>query len=331
MNAASLVLLALVAQTLPPSASPDEKAKAQALLKEGAKLYEKGALAPALEKFDQAYAAYPSPKLLFNIGQASRDLGRLAEAMTAFERFLSEATDAPVDMTTEAKKSVGKLGKLRIQCATAGAEVSLDGKPVGVAPIADLIWAMPGKHQVTARSANYAPAIEDVEVNANWVHTVVITMQPLASPVAVTPAPVVPPPPAAKPPVPAALEVQAESPPPPPEPVKETARRGRVWTWVAGGAAVVFAGTAGLLGWSMQSKFDSLNKSCGSLSTSSSTPCSQSDIDGVLLRRNLANVSWGLAAAAAATAGVLFFVEGHSVSVTPAVGEAKGLVARMAY
>ena len=144
MNAASLILLALVAQATPSPASPDEKARAQVLLKEGAKLYEKGALAPALEKFNQAYAEYPSPKLLFNIGQASRDLGRLAEAMSAFERFLTEATDAPADMTTEAKKSVaeleGKLGKLRIQCAKPGAEVSVEenGQTICVKPVRDI-------------------------------------------------------------------------------------------------------------------------------------------------------------------------------------------------
>jgi hypothetical protein len=236
-------------------------------------------------------------------------------------------------MTAEAKKSSAeleaKLGKLRIQCSTAGAEISVDGKSVGQAPIADLIWAMPGKHQVTARQEGYAPAIEDVEVNANWVHTVVITMQPLAKAVAVAPAPMALVP-AAKPPLPAAVDVPVEKPEPVPEVAAKRARGGRVWTWVAGGSAVVFAGTAAFFGWSMQSKFDSLNKSCGSLSNSS-TPCSQSDIDAVLLRRNLANVSWGLAAAAAATAGVLFFVEGHDVSVTPTVGQTTGLVARMAY
>jgi hypothetical protein len=235
-------------------------------------------------------------------------------------------------MTAEAKKSVAeleaKLGKLRIQCSTSGAEVSLDGKPVGVTPIADLVWALPGKHQVTARKDTYAPAIEDVEVNANWVHTVVINLQPLAKAVVATPAPVVPVP-AGTPSEPAAIDVQAESPPPIIEKTKATERRGRTWTWVAGGAAVVFAGTAGVLGWSMQSKFDSLNKSCGD--AGSKLGCSQGEIDAVLLRRNLANVSWGLAAAAAATAGVLFFVEGHDVSVTPTVGQTTGLVARMAY
>jgi hypothetical protein len=332
-NAVSLILVTLVAQALPPTATPEQKTRAQVLLKEGAKLYEKGSLAPALEKFNQAYAEYPSPKLLFNIGQASRDLGRPAEAMNAFERFLAEATDAPADMTAEAKKSVaeldGKLGKLRIQCATTGAEVSVDGKVVGLAPIADLVWAVPGSHQVTARHPNMAPTIEDVEVNAGWVHTVVVTMLPLVSPVEVKPPPAILAPAETRPA--AAAEVAVEKPPEPsPKPVEQGGHRGRTWTWVAAGSAVVFAGTAAVLGWSMESKFDDLNKSCGSASTSKDG-CSQSEIDAVLLRRNLANVSWGLAAAAAATAGVLFFVEGQSVSVTPMVGSTTGLVARMAY
>jgi hypothetical protein len=327
MHISSLVLLSLLAQTTPPVATPEAKAKAQSLLKDGAKLYERGALAAALEKFNEAYEAYPSPKLLFNIGQASRDLGRPAAAMTAFERFLAEATDAPPDMTAEAQRSMAeiepKLGKLRIQCATANAEISLDGKPLGKAPITDLIWAVPGSHQVTARHPDMAPAIEDVEVNASWVHTVVMTMQPLAKVVAeepVRPRPRV---------VPAAELVKQPS--PEELPAERQARGGRIWTWVAAGAAVVFAGSATYFGLTMQSKYDELNTKCGSGAGANYPGCSQGDIDGVLLRRNVANVSWGLAAAAAATAGVLFFVEGRTVSVAPMAGEATGLLAGVTY
>ena len=328
MNAASLVLLVLLAQAEPAADNSEAKARAQVLLKDGAKLYEKGALAPALEKFNQAYAEFQSPRLLFNIGQTSRDLGRLAEAMIAFERFLAEATDAPADMTAEAKRSVAelqnRLGKLRIQCATRGAEISVDGKVIGLAPVPELLWIMPGKHQVTARHPDTAPAIEDVEVNPSWVHTVVITLQPLAK-IAEEARLATP---TAKPPV----EVHDTLPPvePKPHPANNGWLLGKKWAWVATGGAVVFTGTAVILGRSMQSKYDSLNKSCGSLSTNS-PGCSQSDIDGVLLRRNLANVSWGLAAAAAVTAGVLFIVEGHNVAVAPMVGGTTGLVARMEY
>ncbi len=329
MHTSFLLVMMVLAQTAAPVATPEAKTKAQNLLKEGAKLYEKGALAAALEKFNEAYDAYQSPKLLFNIGQASRDLGRPAEAMNAFERFLAEATDAPADMTAEAKRSMveiePKLGKLRIQCATEDAEISLDGKPVGRAPITELIWAIPGPHQVTARHPKMAAAIEDVEVNASWVHTVVISMQPLARVVAEEPVR----PPSRRTVVPEADLVKQ---PLPEEPVVETrARGGRTWTWVAAGAAVLFTGSATYFGLSMQSKFDDLNKSCGSLAPAGAAGCSEGDIDSVLLRRNLANVSWGLAAAAAATAGVLFFVEGRSVAVAPMAGETSGLVARMTY
>jgi hypothetical protein len=326
MHLFSLVLLTLVAQATPPIATPESKAKAQSLLKEGAKLYERGALAAALEKFNEAYEEYQSPKLLFNIGQACRDLGRPAEAMNAFERFVADATDAPPDMTAEAKKSMAeletKLGKLRIQCSTLGAEISLDGKPVGLAPITDLIWAVPGSHQVTARHPDMAPAIEDVEVNASWVHTVVISMMPLPKAVAEAPARAKPAPAVE---LKAAKRMSADEAPP-----EREGWRGRTWTWVAAGSAVVFAGSAALFGIAMESKYDSLNSSCGSASASY-PGCSQDQIDAVLLRRNLANVSWGLAAAAAATAGVLFFVEGRRVSVAPMAGEATGMLAKVTY
>jgi hypothetical protein len=317
----------LIAQAGADTAGADARAKAQTLLKEGARLYEQGALVPALEKFNQAYEEFPSPKLLFNIGQASRDLGHAVEAMDAFERFLAEATDAPDDRINEAKTSVatleGKLGKLKIECEVPGADIGLDGKLIGKSPLPRLVWAQPGRHQVTAEKRGFLPAIEDVEVKASWVHTVVMSPQPVEAP------------PAAPPPRPRAAAVdrppqrpqlEVETPSPPAAALASSYR----WAYVATGAAVAFAGTATVLGLSMRAKFDSLNQSCGSES-GSATGCSDSQIDGVLLRRDLANVSWGLAAAAAVTAGVLFIVEGRAVTVAPMGGEATGVVAQMAY
>jgi hypothetical protein len=334
----ALVLFALLAQTTAPVPSEDGKAKAQVLLKEGARLYERGDLAAALEKFNQAYAEYASPKLLFNIGQASRDLHLFAEAMGAFERFLAEATDVPPDMEEEARRSVAELrvnlGRLHIECATTGAEISVDGKIVGRAPLRDLIWETPGKHQITAKHPDTTPAVEDVEVVVGSVQNVVIQLQPL--------------PKAAEEPTAAHAQDTTKA------SARSKAREGRslvqertlsdekahpsdglllgrTWTWIAGGSAVVFAGAATIVGLSMQSKFDSLNKSCGSASGANYTGCSDSDINAVTTRRNIANVLWGLAGAATVTAGVLFFVEGHTVAVTPMAGSTTGVVARATF
>ena len=88
MHATSLLFLGFLAQVSQPDVNAQAKAKAQSLLTEGSAFYEKGDYADALERFKAAFAAYDSPKLLFNIGQANVDLGRPVEALEAFEQFL---------------------------------------------------------------------------------------------------------------------------------------------------------------------------------------------------------------------------------------------------
>lgn len=320
MTTASFVLLALLAQTAAPSGSPEAKARAQALVKEGTKLYDRGSLGEALEKFQQAYAEYASPKLFFNIGQANRDLGRPVEAIKSFERFMAEVKDASPELAAEARKSVAelktKVGSLLIECTTAGAEIGVDGKPVGLAPLANSVRVTPGNHQVTARTSTGALAMEDVNVRAGTVETVVLRLRAVVEPVAVTP------------PLAPAIDLQGR-----PAPAAEAHQGwwlGRKWTWVAAGSTVVFTGAATIFGLRMQSKFDSLHTSCGSASQST-VACSKSDIDSVTTLKNTANIFWGLAGAAAVTTGVLFFVEGRPVTVAPLAGQATGLLASVRY
>jgi hypothetical protein len=80
----------------------------------------------------------------------------------------------------------------------------------------------------------------------------------------------------------------------------------------------------------MQSKFDSLDRSCGSASVNHPS-CSEGDIAAVRSREITANILWGVAGAAAVTAGVLFYVEGRPVSVSPLAGGATGFVAAVRY
>ena len=319
MHVAALLFLGFLAQSSDSTANAEAKAKAQSLLTEGSALYEKGDYADALDKFKQAFAAYDSPKLLFNIGQANRDLGRPVEALEAFERFLIGALDAAPETIEDAKKSVEelqkKLGRLRVDCQTDNATISVDGKDVGLTPLPKLLWATAGRHQVTARHWNFPPAVEDVEVRAGTVQTVRMVLQ---VPVAKAP------PPEASPERTDLASAEAKP--------GETSGwwMGRTWTWVALGSAAVLTGGAAVAGLSMQSKFDSLNKSCGSGSTSTSG-CADSDINAVTTRRNVANVMWALAGASAVTAGILFFVEGHPVTVTPVAGQTVGFIGGLSY
>jgi hypothetical protein len=332
MHTAILVLALLGAQA-DKTQSSEAKAKAQALLSEGTQLFNRGAMAEALDKFKQAYAEFASPKLLFNIGLTSRNLGRSVEAMNALEQFLAEATNTPPAMIAEAKKSADELratlGSLSVKCSAPGAEIALDGRAIGSAPLPGSFWVVPGNHLVTAKHPDFLPANVSVDVNAGTVHTLTLPMQPLrpAKPAASTSASGDGAPTAIASWTPEAANKSSAD--------VSTAHSGgwwlgRKWTWVAAASAVVFAGGAVGFGLSMQSRFDTLNQQCGSASPDYSG-CSPDDIGSVTWRRNAANVLWGVSAAAAATAVALFVVEGHNVSVAPIAGDAMGLVGRISY
>ncbi len=331
MTIATLLVAALLAQTSPMNASPEAKARAKVLLNEGSALYQSGDIAGALEKFQEARATYASPKIWFNIGQANRDLGRFDESLAAFDKFLIGARDASPEAIADAQKALDelrpKLGRVRIECQIPGAEVNIDGKVVGQAPLLDPIWVMPGRHQITALAVGASPAIEMVNVVAGM--EILVDLKPNPAPVAVrtetsAPAPVVTLPSKENPYDSATLEkprIHEQS---------DGWWLGRKWTWVAAGSTVVFATTAAIAGLAMQSKFDSLRSSCGRASLARAG-CSQSDIDSVTLRKNTANVFWGLTAAAAVTAGALFYFEGRPVSVAPLAGEVTGMLAEVRY
>lgn len=249
----SIVLLALLAQASSPTPAPQAKATAQGLLNEGSRLYGEGDYASALDKFSAAYAAYPSPKLMFNIGQTNRDLGRPVEALRAFEKFLVDALDASPETTAGARSSLAelreKLGRIRIDCPTSDTEVSIDGKSVGMTPLSEPIWATPGRHQVTANRARAAPAIEIVDVSAGALHTVTLELHVLAVPVIVAPvAPVAPvalvaPAAPAESPTPAPPATTAADlttiPVAPSQPASDSPIYKKWWVWTGVGAIVV--------------------------------------------------------------------------------------------
>ena len=89
--AALVVATRVHAQPAPPD--PPEKVKARSLLKEGVRLLNASQFATALRKFEDAYAAFPSAKILVNIGTAQSGLGRPADAANTYQRYLDSAGD----------------------------------------------------------------------------------------------------------------------------------------------------------------------------------------------------------------------------------------------
>ena len=111
------ILVALVLPTARAHADPQAEQEARAMFKKANHLLETGEFAKALELYREAYARFPSPKILINIGTALRSLGRDAEAAETYQRYLDDPGADP-KRRDEVKQLLdelsAKLGRLSI-------------------------------------------------------------------------------------------------------------------------------------------------------------------------------------------------------------------------
>ncbi len=71
-----------------------DRKRAKKVFEQGQKLFDLRRFAEALEKYQQAYEIAPLPGLLFNIGQAYRNLGDLDTALFSLRKYLKLKPDA---------------------------------------------------------------------------------------------------------------------------------------------------------------------------------------------------------------------------------------------
>jgi hypothetical protein len=179
----SLVLAAVVSLTMTPSlAAGSARDEAHAKAEAAAKLLDTGDFAAALVGFEAAYAAYPSPKLFYNIGLAQKGMGRPALAFLAFERFLKDAPDASPRHLEHARQELERLAKrvafVAIASDVAEAEVSVDGTSLGEVAFPRRVPVETGPHEVTVRASTRSKTVgltavagETVSVTVNVAST----------------------------------------------------------------------------------------------------------------------------------------------------------------
>jgi hypothetical protein len=184
--AAALALAALAGLATPARADDDAaRNEARALLQGGNKLLEQGDRAGALALFESAYARFPSPLILINIGTTLRELDRTADAANAYARFLA----APGDYTDRApriKKLLAELDRsvalVTIETEPADAELAF-GDAGGFVPASALTqWRVPvGEVRVRARKTGFKPAETVIVGRRSRTKRVIVqlTLQPL--------------------------------------------------------------------------------------------------------------------------------------------------------
>lgn len=112
--------------------NPATRPLAQALMTEGVKQLRERAYDQALANFLEAYAKFPSPKILLNVASTLHDMGRLADAANTYQRYLTDPATGS-ERVAEVKELLLKLDEqltiLTVRVSPHGSEISIDGGP----------------------------------------------------------------------------------------------------------------------------------------------------------------------------------------------------------
>ena len=172
--------------------NPATRPLAQALMTEGVRQLRARAFDQALANFLEAYAKFPSPKILLNIASTLHDMGRLADAANTYQRYLTDPATG-VERVAEVKDLLIKLDEqltiLTVRVSPHGSEISLDGGPFIPVGSTLVTRVRSGLHLVRIRKDDRGD-----EVTLNGFEGENKEVTPVIPPVAIAAAPAAPPP-----------------------------------------------------------------------------------------------------------------------------------------
>ncbi|WP_437318007.1 PEGA domain-containing protein [Sorangium sp. So ce385] len=164
------------------SASADAAARADAFYRRGLRLYSDGKYVEAEAELQSAWELNPTFDVAYNLGNTKYQLKKHKEAA----QYLSHALrhwplmKAAAKLKTTAEKrlaeSRAQVGALVVTAGAPGAEVLVDGKAVGKAPLEGEVFVEPGEHRVEAKLEGYAPASQTVKVAKGGTAEVTLAM-----------------------------------------------------------------------------------------------------------------------------------------------------------
>jgi hypothetical protein len=140
--------------------SPQEQQAAYQLFKAGNALLKESVFAQAIEKYRQAIQRWDHPAIHYNLALA---LMRLDQPIETHEHLLAAMRHGPealetglFDHASNYKVLVEKqLVKLSISCDETDATVTMDGRPLFVAPGQHEAMVLPGPHSIIANKAGH--------------------------------------------------------------------------------------------------------------------------------------------------------------------------------
>ncbi|WP_437715550.1 PEGA domain-containing protein [Sorangium sp. So ce448] len=168
-----------------PASAADATKRAEALVDKAKSLYLERKYQEAEEALLVAWELNPTFDVAYNLGNTEYQLKKHKDAA----KYLSFALrnwpllKGVAKLKPNAEKwlaeSRAQVGALKVSVTVAGAEVLVDGKSVGRAPLEGEVFVDPGEHRVEAKHLDYEPASQTVGVAKGGTAEVKLAITPV--------------------------------------------------------------------------------------------------------------------------------------------------------
>ncbi len=167
-----------------PRASAAQKKRARALFFKGLRSFGLRNYPDALARFSASYRLVPKNVVLYNIAMCHRALFEYTKAISAFRRYLDRKGRRLLPfkrrlilrMIASMKK---KLGRLKLLVLPEGAEIRVDGRPVGRAPLDAPLLVDPGRRVVEVSLPGHRTATLSITVVSGQLVSMGVSLQPI--------------------------------------------------------------------------------------------------------------------------------------------------------
>lgn len=159
----ALALPALPAYAQSAGDAPSKVDQARAHFQRGTDFYREGNYDAALAEFSKAQQLAPNYRLLYNIGQVQAERHDYVAAVRTLTDYLAQGgAEVSEERRTQVQNEIAslktKISELTVTSNVAGAEVSVDGVPMGLLPLSSPLLVSAGSRRITLAKPGYTTA-----------------------------------------------------------------------------------------------------------------------------------------------------------------------------
>ena len=181
-----LALPALPAHAQPAGSASSKVDEARGHFQRGTEFYREGNYDAALAEFSRAQQLAPNYRLLYNIGQVQAERHDYVAAVRTLTDYLAQGgAEVPEERRAQVESEIAKLktkiSELTVTSNVAGAEISIDGVPMGLLPLNAPLLVSAGSRRITLSKPGYASVDRTLIVTGQDAPKLNLPLQPVAT------------------------------------------------------------------------------------------------------------------------------------------------------